>query len=239
MDYQKEQEVACPECGKVHKIIVYERIMAHQQPEIRKRLLANELFMFQCEDCGTKMPLIYPCLYQDVNKGYMIWFAPASDGAMQQKIATFNAESLMDDEQYKKMNKQYKLRMVTSVNALLEKILIFDEDMDDRTIEVQKVMLAAQVQASDQYKDDSVRGIFFEVFREGGYAYTLLFDKAEPYTVKLDMEQYYRIYTRNKNIFAEHTPDGFSLIQSKWGIEQFNLIMRDAQKIKGKRHKKF
>lgn len=238
MDFQKEQELACPECGKAHKIIMYERILAQRQPEIKKKLLANELFVFECEECKTKMPLIYPCLYQDMEKGFMVWFAPASDGEIQGKIAAFNVESLMD-ETYKKMNKQYKLRMVTNVNAMLEKILIFDEDMDDRTIEVQKVMLAAQVQAADQYKDDSVRAMYFEVFSKGGYGYTILFDKAEPYLVKLDMEQYYRIYTRNKDILQENTPDGFSLIQANWGIEQFNIIMQNAAKTKGKRRKKF
>lgn len=238
MDFQKEQEVACPKCGKVHKIIVYERILAQSQPELKKKLLFSELFKFECEDCKTTMPLIYPCLYQDVEKGYMIWFAPASDGEIQGKIAAFNVESLLDDK-YKKMNRQYKLRMVTSVNGMLEKILIFDEDMDDRTIEVQKVMLAAQVQALDQYKEDSVRGIFFEVLPKREYVYTILFDKAEPYSVKLDMEQYYRIYTRNKNLLIENTPEGFSLIQSKWGIEQFNAIMHEEKKLNGKRQRKF
>lgn len=238
MDFQKEQEVTCPECGKVHKVIVYERIMAHSQPELKKKLLTNELFKFTCEDCQTTMPLIYPCLYQDMDKGYMIWFAPASNGAMQEKIAAYNVDSLLDDK-YKEMNRRYKLRMVTSVNSMIEKILIFDEDMDDRSIEVQKVMLAAQVQSSDQYNKDAVRAIFFEVLPQGGYAFTLLFEQAEPYTVKLDMEQYYRIYTRNKNTFEENTPEGFSLIQTKWGVEQFNAMMRDAGKAKGKRRKRF
>lgn len=238
MDFQKEQEITCPECGKAHKVIMYERIVGQKQPELKKKLLRNELFKFTCEACGVSMPMIYPCLYQDIEKGYMVWFAPASNGEIQEKIAAYNVDSLTDDT-YKNMNRQYKLRIVKSINSFIEKILIFDEDMDDRSIEVQKVTLVAQLQLTEKYKEDTIRAVFFELLQSGGYGFTVLFDKAEPLAVKLDMEQYYKIYTRHKDIFAEHTPEGFALIQNQWGLEQFQEIMKASMNSRSKRRKKF
>lgn len=237
MKDQKETDLTCPECGKEHKVIRYERIVGNTQPELKSRLLKNELFRFKCEGCGLELPMIYPCLYQDVEKGYMVWFVPASDKEQLDKIAAFNAESLVDDN-YKNLNKQYKLRIAVSVNGFIEKLLILDEDLDDRAIEVQKVMLVSQLGQTAKYRNDKVRGVFFEMMRQDDYGYTVLFQEAGPVSFKLDMEQYYKISLRNRQLFDEHMPEGFCVIQEQWAIERFREIVKDSASKKGKRRRK-
>ena len=236
--FAKEQEVTCPECGKAHKVIMYDRVIAPQQNDLKSKILKGEMFKFTCADCGATMPLIYPCLYQDTEKGYMVWFAPASEGTIQDKLEVFN-EKAKDDEEYGKMLKQYKLRMVTNLNSFVEKLLIFDQDMDDRSIEVQKAMLAVQLHNTTKYKNDDIRGIFFGVTKDKNYTFTVIFEKAGVVTVNCDMDQYYKIYIQQKKKFQAYTPEGFVLIQSKWGSEQFARIMHETKPAKGRKYRKF
>ncbi len=236
MEYQKETDLICPECNTEHKVIRYERILGNKEPELKSRLLKNELFRFRCENCGLELPMVYPCLYQDVEKGYMVWFVPASDTEQLEKIASFNAESLLEDK-YKDLGKQYKLRIALSVNGLIEKLLIFDEDLDDRAIEVQKAMLVGQLKQTAKYRDDAVRGVFFEFKGRDNYEYTVLFKEAGPVAVSLDMEQYYKIYLGNRQMLDANTPEGFALIQEKWGVERSQEIIKESVK-QGRRRRR-
>lgn len=231
MENVREQEVECPECGKKHTVKMYERINVTENPHLKRSILKNELFMFRCPDCGIAMPMTYPCLIQDTERGYMVWYVPAFERTQMEKIFAFNDSGMQSDE-YKDFNHYYRTRVVSNTNSLIEKMLIFDEDMDDRVVEVLKVMLAMQLQ--NKYKADTVRIILFERLADGNYALTALLKNHEPVTVAMDMDEYYKLYTRHKDFLIENTPAGFSIIQSKWATDRYIEIMKKASKGKGK-----
>ncbi len=231
MEKFREVEVECPECKQKHKVKMYERINVTEEPHLKRSILKNEFFVFRCPDCGITMPMTYPCLIQDTERGYMVWYVPGFEKTQMEKIFAFNDNGMQSDE-YKDFNHYYRTRIVNNVNSLIEKMLIFDEDLDDRTIEVLKVMAAMQLQ--HKHKVDAVQIILFERLNNGNYAFTALMKNHEPITVAMDMDEYYKLYTRHKDHLIENTPAGFSIIQSKWATDRYVEIMKKSSKGKGK-----
>ena len=69
----------------------------------------------------------------------MVWILPDTNGQVNVSRVMEHQARLMDG---------YKLRMVNSINRLIEKILIFDHGLDDRAIEILKRYLwSAQFEA--------------------------------------------------------------------------------------------
>jgi len=100
-------------------------------PKLKKQLMNRQLFQFTCPKCGTAIDCIHDTLYHDQEKKVMIWLKhPEENGVMSMHNLPLNiAERLLST---------YHLRLVTSYGSLLEKIHCFDNDLDDRVIELLK-----------------------------------------------------------------------------------------------------
>ena len=81
-------------------------------------------------------------LYHDMQRRLMIWMIP--DGGEPDGPA-INAKS--------GANAGYTARVVGSANELLEKIMIFDAQFDDLALEMVKIVIATQLEATGQPKD--------------------------------------------------------------------------------------
>src|SRR4030095_5029035 len=107
-----------------------------------------ELFRFRCPECGAATQVLYPMLYHDMQRKLMIWMIP-DDGS---GAATKPPEGPGLPTGGPMAG--YKTRSVNSVNELLEKILIFDAELDDLTLEMIKIIIAFQAEAAGQPKDE-------------------------------------------------------------------------------------
>ncbi|MBR6222758.1 MAG: CpXC domain-containing protein [Lachnospiraceae bacterium] len=233
----KEVEVECPKCGKRHPVKIYERIYATDYPLYKKMLKNNELFVFDCTETNERMTYVYPSLFQDDENNYMVLFLPGFTASDIEKTDFVDLIGL-GEEEYQKMCDNYKVRVVGSINQLLEKVLIFDEEMDDRAVEIQKAMLANQVKKESGKNIHSFR---FELLKDHKYGYTVTFTDNTTALIKLDMDQYYHIYLANKKMINERTPEGFAYIEAEWGVESLfamaDQFAKDKGKGKGKRKK--
>ncbi|MGM9971617.1 MAG: CpXC domain-containing protein [Anaeroplasmataceae bacterium] len=123
-------KITCPKCNRVIDFKAYLSVNVTKDKHLKEEVLNFNIFNFQCE-CELKSKAFYPVLYHDMEKKAMIQYA---HGSIFDYI-----------EQFKKlrMDLGYRYRIVDDPYLLIEKILIFDTDYDDRVLEIMKEFVIA------------------------------------------------------------------------------------------------
>lgn len=159
MSMPSTNRVVCPQCQHEQEFIVWQSMNVTLDPELKEQLLRGELNAFTCEKCGEKTPVHYDTLYHDMRAGLML-FLTHGDGQPGEDF--IQLQSLMG-----KGVVLYRCRLVRNRNELIEKILIFDAGLDDRMVEVFKLMLGHHLSEQGRNVDELLfRG--FGTTEEGG-----------------------------------------------------------------------
>lgn len=124
--------VPCPHCTQEQEAKLVQSINARTNPELAVRLLAGDLNMLDCAACGKRTLLSATLLYHDPARDYFCQACPGGERAMTAGAAAFLAIGGVGTR-----------RLVPSQNALVEKVKILEAGLDDRVIEVLKVILLA------------------------------------------------------------------------------------------------
>ena len=185
MSISEKQTIKCPSCGEISDLTVWESITAKDSPDLKSDLLKGKINIFSCAACGQKALFPSPILYTDDTKRLVISFSPQTDDAEKRKLFEEIKESSQKSGELENYP-DYNLRFVTSYNELLEKILIFDNDLDDKVLEVIKLLVLAQ--ESDKM---SQRACIFGKCDSGAIEF-LVTDKKENmvYTSRVPRETY-------------------------------------------------
>ena len=159
--------VTCPECRHEQPYSAWGFIEAAQNPELKEKLLAGALTRLVCAKCGAERDALYPLLYHDARNRLAIWLLPGDD--MPDDEDDTARPSLPD------VVASYHFRLVRSLNALKEKVVIADAGLDDRVVELLKISLRqdpeTQIQPADAVlfagleEEDSQHVAVFAVLR--------------------------------------------------------------------------
>ena len=150
MSINLKQSVKCPQCSQMSEVTVWSSITVKDSPDLKADLLSGKVNMFNCPSCSHFGLMPHPMLYHDEEKKLMISFSPTNDPVLKQQLFdNIRKTSAQSDELEKLVG--YNLRFTADYNELLEKVLIFDNELDDKTIEVLKLMILSQeVDKSEQ-----------------------------------------------------------------------------------------
>jgi hypothetical protein len=162
MSKPNQNNITCRQCGWQQDFTVWESLNVTMHPERKGELLRGELTRFTCSKCGWATEVVYPLLYHDMEAKLMFWLVPSGDKQ--------NAENFP----FRKMMRDYRFRFVSNRNELLEKILIFEAELDDRVLECLKLLVL-----SNSAKDtDPTQGpLFFAAMNdEPGQSRRIYFD---------------------------------------------------------------
>jgi hypothetical protein len=132
MSLPQQTTETCRECGDTQPFTIWQSLNVTLEREAKEKLLNGELTRFNCQKCQWSGPVIYSFLYHDMEKHLMIWHW-AEEG-----------EPDMTALPPAGMIKDYQLRYVGNPNELTEKILLFDAGLDDRVLEVLKLIIRIQ-----------------------------------------------------------------------------------------------
>ncbi len=149
MSTQVNKDVCCPQCGKPVRTKMWTGISADTEPALRQKVLDETLFDWQCPHCGYQAELVYPCLYHDKARKFMIYLVPEGNNQMLRKVEV--------DTRFPQLAGVRK-RAVVSPMELKEKVLIFEAGLDDISVELVKTGLAAIVE--DKQKETVDAGCF-------------------------------------------------------------------------------
>ena len=150
MSINSKQSIKCPKCGQMSDITVWNSITVKDSADLKEDLLKGRVNIFRCPSCEQVGLMPTPMLYHDEDKRLMISFSPCSDPVLERQLYDNVRKSSKESGELEKLE-GYNLRFVTDFNALLEKILIFDSGLNDKAVEVIKLMILSQdIEKSEQ-----------------------------------------------------------------------------------------
>ena len=185
MSINTKQSIKCPKCGQMSDITVWNSITVKDSEDLKHDLLKGKVNIFHCPSCSHTGLMPSPLLYHDEDKKLMISFSPCNDAKLKKKLYDEICKSSAESGEMEKLS-GYNLRFVTDYNELLEKILIFDSGLNDKTIEVLKLMVL--MQDEEKMQDRSCR---FGKCEDGAIEFMIQDMKEEQvYTSSVPMSTY-------------------------------------------------
>ncbi len=124
-------------------ITVWNSITVKDSADLKADLLAGKINIFRCPSCSHTALMPTPMLYHDEEKRLMISFSPCDDPVLKEQLYDNVCRTSRESGELEKLE-GYNLRFITDYNELLEKILIFDNGMNDKAVEVIKLMILMQ-----------------------------------------------------------------------------------------------
>lgn len=177
--------VKCPKCGSESEFIGYRSINCQDDNGLKEKVCDHSLFLHECPECNTKINVEYPFLYHQVDDHIMFHYAITEENS---KDVIQMLTDPQDDHQksiVKSLSSQdYIIRIVRSKAALLEKIAIYDEGLDDRAVEIAKALLAAKFIKDNP--DRKIGAIYFMVSADEGRVLQLYSDDKK-FTAKAEL----------------------------------------------------
>ena len=207
------EELECPKCGHKHSLKKYKVINVKEKAKLKEEIMKNRLYQFSCEECEYMAPITYDSLYVDSQRNIMIYMAPVMNAEIKAEIAELEQEKGIDK------------RLVDNINDLKEKIMIADNHLDDRVIEIIKIMYIDQMKK--EMEDDTLLNILFDYNRDN-YCFLVFFQKKGIGKIPLTREFYRQVEDKYKDAIKEHSMDSFMKVDMEW-----------AGKILFKNHNKF
>ena len=214
MSINTKQQVKCPKCSELSDVTVWQSVTANDSPDLKEDILKGKLNLFQCPSCGSTALMPDPVLYTDSEKKLMITFAPCSNDAA--KAAVF--------EKIKRTSKEsgeleglddYNLRFISSYNDFMEKILIFDNGLHDKVIEMLKLLVLMQDSGNMEHR------VCMFGKKDGDELEFLLQDKRDGklYTSRIPMQSYETVKEQLRQSGVKYKSFGWEIIDADYAAK--------------------
>ncbi len=208
-----EETIKCPKCGKESKFVMWSSINTVLDPEMKKKVLTGEIFKFKCNKCGCEARINYSSLYHQMEDRIMIYYVQDEE-EYESACNMFSGEDMPEIFE-DLMAEKYLYRIVTSPGKLREKIIIFDNGLDDRVIEIAKIFYIGQA------KEQGIKEkhIFFDVSSEGKYMFIIFDENGETKMASIEKELLEKIREEVLKDSPDIREDRFD-IDENWALEK-------------------
>lgn len=135
MSQQKTYNIRCPQCGREQDVQLYESINVQTAPELKQKLLANEINAVRCAQCGATFRVDKPLLYNDPERRLMIYLIPLGEADYEEGERQF-ADSLHRLNHLLPQDVPApEVVLVFDRSELVERIFLSDAGLNPRIIE--------------------------------------------------------------------------------------------------------
>ena len=213
----------CHECGNNIEHNYIERCeVSFFNKHVKKEILAKKenYFVATCSKCGTEVVMGYSFRFVDPNQKYGILLVRNGDPLENRIINSARSNDVKNG---------YQTRFVADGTELAEKIQIFDAGMDDRTIEMCKILLWDDLCEQDpQYGEFALRSCNYFRHPKDGSAYSdahlmcYAYDAGEErdtVILQLDESYYQNIAEHLRPDFSAHPLGKFEEINKNWAYK--------------------
>lgn len=210
MSLNTQDKIRCPKCGALNDVTLWQSLTVSDSPDLKEELLKGKLNMLICKDCDAKALVPTPLLYRDEEKKLLFSFLPCESDEEGRKQFESVKENSRTSGELEGLS-GYNLRFIYDYNTLLEKILIFDAGLNDKTIEVIKLMVLAQ----DPDNSDNRTALFGKRYDDGSIEIIVRDLKTgEIFTSKAPGETYKTIHTALKASGVKEKSFDWELVDS-------------------------
>lgn len=144
MSMPRGMSIQCPNCKKEGNFTIWHTLNVDVNPEERERVKSGDVFKYTCKNCGNSFQVEYRFMYHDTDNHFQIWYFPKEEYDIEKECAELNNTDVLNFFKGKE-----KIRIVNNKNDLIEKIMIFEDALDDILIEVLKIIIEGQANNPD------------------------------------------------------------------------------------------
>ncbi len=221
MSMHHNEICTCPQCGKNSEFTVWSSIDIQENPEMKGRVESLEAFTFVCPHCGQRQLIDYNFLYNDGDNRLMIYQVVDDEGETAAR-RSFGGRGISALKSFL----PYTFRIVRSLDELLEKMRIAGAGLDDRIIELFKVL--AMRQAAALYPEFHGSEGWFIQNGEGKWIIHLIDGEADQ-ALDVDYEDSFReLYgavAREYKIELDEKSKDVFVIDQAWAEEFVKTVM--------------
>lgn len=124
-------EIECMHCLESGSKVIYPIINGNKDSEAKQMILDETLFLYRCSCCGNYQEIRYSCIYVDDKLNYVV-------ACNQDVIASKYPD--------------YQIRVVKDIKELKEKIIIKENNLDDRIVEIMKEQIFSTLKSKATYR---------------------------------------------------------------------------------------
>lgn len=144
MIQQVIKKIKCPHCNEENEVILWEKVNVDMNPDLKEKLFTETINNMKCKSCNYVSRIDIPLYYNDTKRKFFIYLVPdfpIDKNEEDKLLSNLKTETLnILDNGY-----DNKKRAVFEYYNLLEKILIFDAELDDRVVEGCKILARTQL----------------------------------------------------------------------------------------------
>jgi len=226
MSMKQEINVKCPKCGCNIKATMWQSVNVTLDRAFKQGILDGTFNEVVCTSCGNHAHVEYPFLYHDMEKQRMVHVLASQGEDDPEKIAEL--ESL--PEQMKSLthhdileDASYEFRIVSNLNGLKEKIIIWDAGLDDGIVEVVKGLTL--MAAYGQIDLENVKDVFFYADHKVGPEFQIYFKNGELGRTPFPQETYDMMQKDYAEIIDRHKTHRPQKIDLEWGFQVVDDIL--------------
>ena len=214
MATRRPVNVSCPQCSKQSTFSMWQNINSLEDPMLKQQILDGTLFDFKCPYCDYSVALHYDILFNMPEHGVMLHMIAEPENAAKVPEAIETHESMLPMEAQKNA-KLYIHRVVPDLITLREKTLIFQEELDDRVLELMKVIYNAQLK---EQKGVEAEHIFFSVNGNKEKVFELYGESKLIAIAPVDMNLYKSILHSSERKLKPIRNDRQYFVNQEWAI---------------------
>lgn len=169
MSNKQELIAKCPICQTKNSFTMWNSVNVTLDPELKSDILDLSIFKCTCSNCGFTEIIDYNCMYHDMENKIVVFFVNKNDPYVSKY------EKLL--ENFRKDG--YLVRIVNSIFDLKEKLIIFDANLDDRIVEIYKMIIFRQFcedYLDEEFDEEKINNnvyIHFELINSNNTSYVI------------------------------------------------------------------
>ena len=216
MSKKTHMNVKCPGCKKEYELTMWQSVNVDLDPTEKERIKNGTFNIVECPFCGHKAKTEYTCLYHDMKGKKQVYVLPDDFDSQLKEVNTFVTGLKTDEFGVSQLaNEGYSFRAVHDFNELREKVIIWDEGLDDRAVELYKAVMYEHLTE----EGNDIRKIFF-LADKSGYFFELFMSDGKVGRVAIDKAMYDRFEKEYGKSIAGNTGNSrFSVIDLAWALK--------------------
>lgn len=167
MSEERTLVIECPKCHARLEYDIIDCIDSETNAFHKLSLMNQKLFEVKCPHCQVLSDFYYDFVYRDRARKTLIYFVQ-EERAEGVAIATMLNRKMAEADGTRDYDEQ--IRVVSNLDTLIEKINILDNGLDDRVVEIMKLMCMSN--AIEELKDLDPQEIYY-VNHNGEHSFEL------------------------------------------------------------------
>ncbi len=207
MSQHHTETITCRGCGTDSAFTVWDSINTMLDPDMKEKVRTGEAFLWECPSCGERHLIEYATLYHQMEDHLMIWLVPGDPARAVEYFETVRRGG----DPAVTAAADYRFRVVTTLPRLREKLLLLDEGLDDRVVELMKPFAILAMQARGAKID--VDEIYFDKAGDGQLRFSLRLADGRRGWVPFERGLYDHVAASHADALAK---DDAALIDFSW-----------------------